>query len=90
MAMSLYTTRANGINVLLYSKLHGIFGINQFPHFLLINFRKMFTIFFCFSLLIGYEVISLLVEEPIKCNITKDHSVSPLGNATPNCPPSNS
>ena len=43
MAMSLYTTRANGINVLLYSKLHGIFGINQFPHFFLINFRKMFS-----------------------------------------------
>ena len=89
MAMSLYTTRANGINVLLYSKLHGIFGINQFPHFLL-TLGKCSAIFFCFSLLIGYEVISLLVEEPIKCNITKDHSVSPLGNATPNCPPSNS
>ena len=57
--MRSYTTRANGIIVLLYIDKHGIFGVVLSSNSLIscsFTLAKRSTILF-FSLLIGYEVI---------------------------------
>ena len=60
--MRSYTTRANGIIILLYRQTRYFLWcvVKQLPDFLLIHFSKAFSHFvgFLFSLLIGYEVIA--------------------------------
>ena len=61
LVMSSYTTRANGIIVLLYRQTRYFWCcvVKQLPDVLLIHFSKTFSHFVLFfSLLIGYEVIA--------------------------------